>query len=216
MKHLSTAEIVVATGNPHKVEEIRQILAELGVRVLSLADLKSNDLPEPEEDGSTFEENARIKATQYARAVHRMVIADDSGLSVDALGGAPGVFSARWSGLGVTREERDHANNAKLLAELDGIPTVSRTARFVCAMCLTAEDGAILAETRGEFLGSIGTSARGRNGFGYDPLFIVDTSGRTSAELSSEQKNRRSHRGMATREMARLLPSILSQRPSLS
>ncbi len=209
---MKSTEIIVATGNPHKVEEIREILAVHGFRVLSLNDVGAEGIPEPEEDGDTFAQNARIKATQYARAINRMVLADDSGLSVDALGGAPGIFSARWSGLGVTREERDNANNKKLLEELASTPADRRTARFVCAMCLSAADGSVIAETVGEFHGSIGTNARGVNGFGYDPLFVVDANGQTSAELTSQQKNDRSHRGAATRAMAK----FLATHPSLS
>ncbi|MCX5664011.1 MAG: RdgB/HAM1 family non-canonical purine NTP pyrophosphatase [Planctomycetota bacterium] len=209
---MNSTEIIVATGNPHKVEEIREILAVHGFRVLSLTDVGAEGIPEPEEDGDTFAQNARIKATQYARAINRMVLADDSGLAVDALGGAPGVFSARWSGLGVTREERDNANNKKLLEELASTPADQRTARFVCAMCLSAADGSVIAETVGEFHGSIGTNARGVNGFGYDPLFVVDANGQTSAELTSQQKNDRSHRGAATRAMAK----FLATHPSLS
>ena len=209
---MKSTEIIVATGNPHKVEEIREILAVHGFRVLSLTDVGAGEIPEPEEDGDTFAHNARIKATQYARAINRMVLADDSGLAVDALGGAPGVFSARWSGLGVTREERDDANNKKLLEELASTPADRRTARFVCAMCLSAADGSVIAETVGEFHGSIGTNARGVNGFGYDPLFVVDANGQTSAELTSQQKNDRSHRGAATRAMAK----FLATHPSLS
>ncbi len=209
---MNSTEIIVATGNPHKVEEIREILAVHGFRVLSLTDVGADGIPEPEEDGDTFAHNARIKATQYARAINRMVLADDSGLAVDALGGAPGVFSARWSGLGVTREERDDANNKKLLEELASTPADRRTARFVCAMCLSAADGSVIAETVGEFHGSIGTNARGVNGFGYDPLFVVDANGQTSAELTSQQKNDRSHRGAATRAMAK----FLATHPSLS
>ena len=209
---MKSTEIIVATGNPHKVEEIREILAVHGFRVLSLNDVGAEGIPEPEEDGDTFAHNARIKATQYARAINRMVLADDSGLSVDALGGAPGIFSARWSGFGVTREERDNANNKKLLEELALTPADRRTARFVCAMCLSAADGSVIAETVGEFHGSIGTNARGVNGFGYDPLFVVDANGQTSAELTSQQKNDRSHRGAATRAMAK----FLATHPSLS
>ena len=209
---MKSTEIIVATGNPHKVEEIREILAVHGFRVLSLTDVGAEGIPEPEEDGDTFAHNARIKATQYARAINRMVLADDSGLSVDALGGAPGIFSARWSGLGVTREERDNANNKKLLEELASTPADRRTARFICAMCLSAANGSVIAETVGEFHGSIGTNARGVNGFGYDPLFVVDANGQTSAELTSQQKNDRSHRGAATRAMAK----FLATHPSLS
>ena len=209
---MKSTEIIVATGNPHKFEEIREILAVHGFRVLSLTDVRAEGIPEPEEDGDTFAHNARIKATQYARAINRMVLADDSGLAVDALGGAPGVFSARWSVLGVTREERDNANNKKLLEELASTPADRRTARFICAMCLSAANGSVIAETVGEFHGSIGTNARGVNGFGYDPLFVVDANGQTSAELTSQQKNDRSHRGAATRAMAK----FLATHPSLS
>lgn len=130
---MKSTEIIVATGNPHKVEEIRAILAVHGFRVLSLNDVGAEGIPEPEEDGDTFAHNARIKATQYARAINRMVLADDSGLAVDVLGGAPGVFSARWSGLGVTREERDNANNKKLLEELASTPADRRDRSKVIA-----------------------------------------------------------------------------------
>ncbi len=213
---LHAEEIVVATGNPHKVEEIREIFAQLGVRVVGLADASSLHVAEPVEDGATFAANARIKAVAYARALGRMVIADDSGLAVDALGGEPGVMSARWAGVGATREERDQANNRKLLAQLEAIPLERRTARFVCAMCVAAGDGSIIAESAGEFQGAIGFEPRGENGFGYDPLFVVDASGRTSAELTPAQKNERSHRGAATRAIARLLPGVVRSDRSLS
>lgn len=203
---------MVATGNPHKVAEIREILADKGVRVLSLIDVGAGDLVEPDENGATFADNARIKATVYARAIRRMVLADDSGLAVDALDGAPGVFSARWSGLGRTRDERDQANNAKLIEQMASIPLMQRTARFVCAMCLAEADGSVVAETIGEFRGSIGYRAHGKNGFGYDSLFLIDASGRTSADLSPDEKNMLSHRGTATR----LMSNILTQRLACS
>jgi XTP/dITP diphosphohydrolase len=194
-------ELTIATSNPHKIEEISAVLGPLGIGCLPLG---RSDIPEPEEDGATFEENARIKAIAYARALDRVVLADDSGLEVDALGGAPGVHSARYAGVGATRAERDQANNAKLLAALEGVPDRMRTARFVCVLSIARPDGTILAEARGTFDGVIGFAPRGVNGFGYDPLLVLPD-GRTSAELSSDEKNARSHRGNALRTLVRCL-----------
>jgi XTP/dITP diphosphohydrolase len=188
-------KITIATSNPHKVDEISATLGLLGITCVALG---RTDIPEPEEDGATFEENARIKAVAYARALGETVLADDSGLEVDALGGAPGVHSARYAGIGATREERDRANNAKLLAALESVPDALRTARFVCVLSIARADGTIVAESRGTFEGVIGRAPRGTNGFGYDPLLILED-GRTSAELSSAEKNARSHRGNALR-----------------
>ncbi len=188
-------KLTIATSNPHKVEEIAAILGPLGIEC---APLGACDVPEPEEDGATFEENARIKAIAYARALGEAVLADDSGLEVDALGGAPGVHSARYAGVGATRAERDAANNAKLLRELEGVPDGARAARFVCVLCVARPDGSIVVEARGTFEGTIGRAPRGANGFGYDPLLVLED-GRTSAELSGAEKNARSHRGHALR-----------------
>ena len=188
-------KITIATSNPHKVDEISATLGLLGITCVALG---RTDIPEPEEDGATFEENARIKAIAYARALGETVLADDSGLEVDALGGAPGVHSARYAGIGATREERDRANNAKLLRALESVPDALRTARFVCVLSIARADGTIVAESRGTFEGVIGRAPRGTNGFGYDPLLILED-GRTSAELSSVEKNARSHRGNALR-----------------
>lgn len=200
-------EIVVATTNPHKVEEILAVFRASGVEGVTLRTLRDIDgakaLPEPVEDAPTFEGNARLKALYYANALGRACLADDSGLEVDALGGAPGIYSARYAGVGATREERDNANNAKLLEALRGAPPQKRTARFVCAACL-ADPRGVLFETRGEFPGVIGDSPRGSNGFGYDPLLVLDD-GRTSAELTPDEKNARSHRGEAMRALARWL-----------
>jgi len=201
--------IVVATGNPHKVEELRAILAPLGLELLSLADL-SDTHPEPEETGETFEENAALKALAYAERTGLHCLADDSGLEVDALAGAPGVISARYhsDGLetGLPRPERDRLNNERLLRKLEGVPPDRRTARFVCAMALASPEGQVLAKARGLFEGRIGLPGevpRGSNGFGYDPLFLVAPDyTRTSAELSPDEKNRLSHRGKAARAMA--------------
>ena len=189
-------QLLFATSNPHKIEEVAAILAPLGIDVVSLGAWESK-IPEPVEDGATFQANARIKAVYYAKALRRMCLADDSGLEVDALGGAPGVHSARYAGVDGQRAQRDGANNEKLLAELQGVPAEQRTARFVCAMCLAEADGVIVAETRGTFQGIITTQARGENGFGYDPLLYLPDVGCTSAELSPDQKNARSHRGVS-------------------
>lgn len=206
-------ELLAATSNPHKLHELRAIFAPLGWRVLSLDDVRAPGpggepaFPEPAEDGDTFEANATKKALAYARMTERACLADDSGLEVDALGGAPGVHSAYYAGIGANRAERDAANNARLLRELDNVPSERRSARFVCVMALAKPEarsphGAhLLHLARGEFAGTIGRSARGTNGFGYDPLLIT-SDGRTSAELSDEEKNARSHRGAAARAMA--------------
>jgi XTP/dITP diphosphohydrolase len=193
-------KLLIATTNPHKIREIGQVLGPLGVEVRGLAEVAPN-LPEPVEDAHTFEGNARIKATTYARALRLPCLADDSGLEVDALGGAPGVHSARYAGIGDTREERDRANNAKLIAELHKLGDVNRAARFVCALCLTDAEGLVLFETRGTFAGVICDEARGENGFGYDPHLFLPDVGMTSAELPAEEKNARSHRGAATRAL---------------
>lgn len=198
--------LIFASSNPHKVDEVRAILEPLGFCVRGLSDLPAERVPvEPEETGTTFAENARLKAVYYAAALGEACLADDSGLEVDALGGAPGVLSARYAGVGSARAERDQANNRKLLAELRDVPDERRTARFVCAMCLAAPDGTILAETRGEFPGVIAREPRGSNGFGYDPLLYLPDRGCTSAELPPEEKNARSHRGAAARRVAALL-----------
>ncbi len=194
-------ELLFATTNPHKARELAEILGPFGIEVRSLADVGGR-VPEPVEDADTFEGNARIKATHYARALGMACLADDSGLEVDALGGAPGVRSARYAGRGATREERDRANNAKLVAELRRLGDVDRSARFVCALCLAGADGTVRFETRGTYDGVIVDAPRGANGFGYDPHFFVPDAGKTDAELSSEERNARSHRGAATRALA--------------
>lgn len=201
--------IVIATGNPHKVEELRSIFASAGIPVLGLRDLPGHGgFHEPEENGATFEENATIKAVSYARQTGRLCLADDSGLEVDALGGRPGVISSHYATdgreTGITREERDLANNTRLLRDLEGVSPAGRTGRFVCTMILARPDGTILARSRGTFEGRIGLAGdvpRGENGFGYDPLFLLPD-GRTSAELPPQEKNRLSHRGAAARAMA--------------
>ncbi|MGP1347750.1 MAG: RdgB/HAM1 family non-canonical purine NTP pyrophosphatase [Phycisphaerales bacterium] len=198
-------EILIATSNPHKVEEFRGELEPLGFRVLCLADIPgAAGLAEPDEDAPTFEGNAEIKATYYAQRLNRIALADDSGLEVDALNGEPGIRSARYAGIGGDRATRDAANNAKLLSAIARTPEHQRTARFVCAVCLADPDARVLATARGTFEGRITTSPRGGNGFGYDPLLELED-GRTAAELSPQEKNARSHRGQAARALAAAL-----------
>lgn len=197
-------QVLFATSNPHKVEEVAAVLAPLGLEVLGLDDLSIDDgsIAEPEETGETFADNARIKAVAYAAATGRPCLADDSGLEVDALDGAPGVRSARYAGAGDSRADRDRLNNEKLLAELSGVPAERRAARFVCAMCIASPEGRPLAETLGTFDGIISEEPVGTNGFGYDPLLFLPADGRTSAELTTDEKNARSHRGHAARALA--------------
>ena len=201
-------QILLATGNPHKLDEVRAILQPEGIEVLSLDTLDTMPA-EPVEDADSFEGNARLKALGYAAATGQRCLADDSGLSVDALDGAPGIFSARYAGTGNCRDTRDQANNTKLLLALEHVPRDLRTARFVCCMCLADPDGSIVAESKGTFEGVIAEAPRGTNGFGYDPLLELPE-GCTSAELDAQEKNRRSHRAEATRAMA----AVLRDQPS--
>jgi XTP/dITP diphosphohydrolase len=195
--------VVVATGNAHKLAEIGRILDGLDVELVAMSEL---GVPSPVEDGATFEENALIKARACVEATGLPAIADDSGLEVDALGGAPGVFSARYAG----EDGDDAANNARLVAELAGVPDGRRTARFVCAAVVVTSDGRE-AVVRGTMAGRIAHEARGEHGFGYDPYFLSDAvaDGRTNGELTPAEKDAISHRGAAFRalrpEVGRLL-----------
>ena len=201
-------EILVATGNPGKIAEIGAML-EADVRWLSLADLPP--MAEITEDGTTFTENARKKADGYAKATGLWTLADDSGLVVDALGGAPGVKSARFSGEKPKDSDRtliDHRNIAKTLKLLKGVPPEKRTARFVCRLCL-ARPERILIETGGTLEGLITDREIGQNGFGYDPIFFVPHLNKTVAQLTGEEKNAISHRGNAIRKLKPLLNELL-------
>ncbi|MDX1564272.1 MAG: RdgB/HAM1 family non-canonical purine NTP pyrophosphatase [Phycisphaeraceae bacterium] len=198
--------ILFATGNPHKLAEVQAICEKVNIRVEGLAGLGLS-LSEPVEDGRTFLDNALIKARDYARQTNRVVLADDSGLEVDALGGAPGVHSARYAGVDGPREKADEANNRKLLEALNGVRDDQRTARFVCVMALCDAERFLLI-SRGTFEGRIGHAPVGQNGFGYDPLFLLPEINITSAQLSTEDKNAISHRGHAARGMAQLLASV--------
>jgi XTP/dITP diphosphohydrolase len=194
-----TREIVVASKNPGKIREIRQIYADLPLAILAPA-----DLPEVVEDGLTFSDNARKKATQIARHTGKWALADDSGLEVDALGGAPGIYSARWSGGG------DEANNDKLLRELAGVPAAARTARYRAVVVIADAEGGVVAEAAGVCEGLIGFERRGSGGFGYDPLFVVPQLGRTMAEIPADTKHSLSHRGEALRRLREPLTRALA------
>ena len=201
-------KILVATGNPGKIVEIRAML-DADVRWLGLADLPP--MAEIEEDGETFAENARKKAAGYAKATGLWTLADDSGLVVDALGGAPGVKSARFSGEKPKDADRtliDHRNIAKALELLKGVPEEKRTARFVCRLCLATPER-ILIETEGTLEGLITDREIGLNGFGYDPIFFVPDMKKTVAQLTGEEKNAISHRGNAVRKLKPLLDELL-------
>ncbi len=190
--------VVAATCNPGKLREIRSILAPLGLELLSLDDFPG--IPEIVEDGATFRENAVKKATEVARLTGEMAVADDSGLSVDALQGRPGVYSSRYAGEKATDEDRCR----KLLAEMAGVPAGSRQARFVCAIAVAEPSGKTEA-AEGECRGEIAFSPRGDQGFGYDPVFFLPEYGKTMAELPPEVKNRISHRAKALEKLKEIL-----------
>ena len=193
--------IVVATGNAHKLIEIEAILGQAlpGTRFVSIKQL--GDFEDPEETGTTFEENALIKARAAVEETGFASVADDSGLMVDALDGAPGVYSARYAG----EHGNDAANNSKLLENMAGVEDGKRTARFVSAVALVYPDGRELV-ARGTCEGAIAHEGRGQNGFGYDPLFeLDDIPGSTMAEIAPQQKNAISHRSRALEALTRKL-----------
>jgi XTP/dITP diphosphohydrolase len=191
-------KLVVATRNAGKLKEIGKLLAPLGVAARGLDELGCSH--EVVEDGDSFAANARKKANEIATLTGQMTLADDSGLTVDVLNGAPGIYSARYAGENCT----DAENNAKLLQELAGVPIQLRTGAFVCAMALADPDGDI-REFSGRLAGLILDVPRGSGGFGYDPLFLVPEYGKTLAELSLEVKNRISHRGAALQQVVAAL-----------
>jgi XTP/dITP diphosphohydrolase len=202
--------LVVATGNAHKLEEITRLLAavapEIGRGELELVAMTDLGVPSPVEDGATFEANALIKARACVAATGWPALADDSGLEVDALDGAPGVRSARFAG----EDASDGDNNAALIAALAAVPEDRRTARFVCVAAMLTVDGREVTR-RGTMEGRVVDVPRGDQGFGYDPLFVADATadGRTNGELSPAEKDAISHRGAAFRalgeDVARLL-----------
>lgn len=208
--------ICAASNNAGKLKELRRILERMGLEVKSLRDL-GIDL-DPEETGTTFAENARIKAEAFCQASGLPTVADDSGLCVDALNGAPGVYSARYAG----HHGDDAANNAKLLHEMQDVPADKRAARFVSAVCFLLPDGRELL-VEGECPGTVAFTETGTNGFGYDPLFVPDrvglpdgttaenTARRSYAELADAEKDAISHRGRAMEKLGAELPAFLGE-----
>lgn len=199
-------QILVASTNPGKLAELREMLGG-EIDWVGLSDFPN--APEIEEDGETFAENARKKATGYAKQTGLWTLADDSGLVIDALGGQPGVKSARFSGeKSENRKLLDHKNMAKVLKLLANIPREKRTAKFVCCVCLASPEK-ILIETSGELAGLIAEKEIGENGFGYDPIFFVPRLDKTVAQLTADEKNAISHRGNAIRKLKPLLDELL-------
>ncbi|HOD29947.1 MAG TPA: XTP/dITP diphosphatase [Syntrophales bacterium] len=194
-------KIVLASRNQGKLREIRELLDGLGIEFVSLADI--DHPPEVVEDGETFYANALKKAQTIAEYAHCPALADDSGLEVEALRGAPGIHSARYAGPGAD----DLGNIEKLLRDLEGVPPERRRAAFRCVLVLCHPDGRHQA-FEGRWEGRISEVMRGRRGFGYDPVFYLDGEGKTVAELSVEEKNRRSHRAQAIRQLKRHLEAV--------
>ena len=199
------ATIVLATHNPGKLAELRRVLAASRVDV-DVADLDDHpDMPEVAETGSTFTENALLKARAVAAHTGLPAVADDSGLCVDALNGMPGVLSARWAG----QHGDDEANLRLLLAQLADVPPDRRAAHFACAAALVLPSGAEHV-TEGTVHGWLTDAPRGTNGFGYDPIFVPDSSGRTTAQMSAAEKDAISHRGKALRALAPVIAALLA------
>ncbi|HYA30017.1 MAG TPA: XTP/dITP diphosphatase [Acidobacteriota bacterium] len=197
-------DLLVATTNPGKFAEVQAFLNKLPLRILSVSDLTSP--PAVIEDGSTFEENALKKARALAQFSGLITLADDSGIEVDALGGAPGIYSARYCGA----EGDDDQNNEKLLRELKNVPEEKRTARYVCvlALCVPTRTGMKEWIVRETCEGRIAFSLVGCNGFGYDPLFFFPPFGKTFGEIDRETKATVSHRGKALKKLAETLPAL--------
>ncbi len=194
--------IVIATSNRHKIRELKTLLAMSGIRWHSLREFP--DAPAVRETGRTFEANAILKARAAARATGHIALADDSGLEVDALGGAPGVRSARFAG----RHGDDRANNDALLRRLDGLRPARRGARYRCVLALAKPSG-VIAVTRGAWRGRIAMGPRGRGGFGYDPVFFIPRLGKTVGQLPLSVKQRLSHRAKAARRMRAVLRRMI-------
>jgi XTP/dITP diphosphohydrolase len=194
-------DFILATNNMKKLAEMQRILSPLGINVVT-AKMLGKQLEDVEEDGKTFEDNAKLKARAACKEMNMPAIADDSGLCVDYLDGAPGIFSARFAG----EHGNDEKNNDLLLEKLDGVPLEKRTAHYVCAICCTFPDGREIV-VRGECNGVIGFERDGHEGFGYDPLFLVD--GKAFGRYTAEEKDRISHRGNALRLLTKELEKII-------
>jgi len=195
-------EVIIATKNDGKAREFKHIFASRGIVVRTLLDFP--EIPEVEETGTTFEENAILKAEAVSQALNKMVIGDDSGLMVDALEGRPGIYSARYAG----EPKNDQNNTDKVLSELQGVPEEKRSARFYCALAV-AIPGQETRTVSGSCEGRILEERRGTNGFGYDPVFYVPEKGVAMAELSADEKNSISHRANALKKLDVILDSIL-------
>jgi XTP/dITP diphosphohydrolase len=200
-------KLLVATGNPGKMKEYRDLLADLNIEWLSLRDVGLMDM-EVAETGATFAENAKLKAHTYGQASGRLTLADDSGLVVDALDGAAGIYSARY---GAPELVSDKDRYERILSQMVKIPDAQRTARFICVVALALPNGVILT-AEGKIEGHIAYAPRGTNGFGYDPIFIT-ANGSTFAELTAEQKNQISHRANALRGIHPLLENLILSQP---
>ena len=194
--------MIVATRNKGKVREIREALKGLGLRIYALSAFRG--VPEVEEDGKSFTENALKKARFYSKVFGKLTMADDSGLEVDGLKGMPGIYSARYSGEGASSQK----NNEKLLQEMEGISLSKRGARFKCIIAMVSPEGRE-AMAEGACKGRIGFREKGKKGFGYDPLFILPKYGKTMAELSLEEKNKMSHRGKALRKIRKIIKTFM-------
>ncbi|WP_018659821.1 XTP/dITP diphosphatase [Allofustis seminis] len=197
-------EIVIATHNKGKAREFHDLFKALGYKIKTLKDFPM--LPAIEETGTTFEENALLKAQTVAHALNIPVLADDSGLAVEYLNGAPGVYSARYAGI----DGNDRKNNQKLLEALKGVPSEERGAKFLCTLALVKQNEAPIIVT-GEVEGVILTEPQGENGFGYDPLFYIPALGKSFAEISIEEKNKLSHRANAIKKLRQQLPNWLKE-----
>tara|TARA_B100000530_G_scaffold286295_1_gene201157 strand:- start:76 stop:690 length:615 start_codon:yes stop_codon:yes gene_type:complete len=197
-------QVVLGSRNPGKAREIAALLNPLGIELLSVTEFP--DVADVVEDGSSFEENASKKARETALAVNRWVIAEDSGLAVDALGGAPGIYSARFSGEGAT----DEKNNQKLIQELKGVPDAKRGAKYVCHVAVADATGEVRLNVECECRGWITTEPRGSNGFGYDPYFLIPEYHQTFGELSPLVKKVLSHRARAMRSVTQDLVKALA------
>lgn len=200
---MSKKTLIVSSDNSHKIVEIKKILEDLPITVLSKTEAGCADI-EVIEDGDTLEENATKKAVEIAKQVNAIVIADDTGLFVDKLNGEPGIYSARYSGENAT----DRSNREKLLRELQGVALEERTAKFKTIIAIVLQDKSVKLAS-GECSGKIGFEEKGENGFGYDSLFIVDGYGKTFAELGEEIKNNISHRANALKNLKEELKSLI-------
>ena len=201
-------KLIFATGNEGKMREIREILGRDGLTILSQKE--AGIRTDAEENGTTFEENALIKARAVAEQTDALVLADDSGLEIDYLGGEPGVYSARYLGEDTSYEIK----NQKILDRLAGVPEEKRTARFVCVIAAVLPDGRTFT-TRGTIEGIIGYESRGEGGFGYDPIFFVPEYHCSTAEITMDQKNEISHRGKALRAMKEILEKLPEKLPEM-